>query len=101
MIDDDNPEWRRVRAEAIRDALRQADDYAAALECRVARVEQVADAGLLSDVPMAAPAAARMFRAGGGGFDASASGGGPNLDPVPQEIFATIDVRCATEQLTS
>jgi uncharacterized protein YggE len=95
-VDPDNPEWRAVRADAIHDALRQADDYAAALGCRVARVEQVADAGLLADAaPVAAAALPGRFMAMSG----RAMESGPSLDPEPQQLWATIDVRCTTEKL--
>jgi uncharacterized protein len=97
-VDEDNPAWRAVRADAIRDALRQADDYAAALSCRVSRVEQVADAGLLSD----AAGGAEHFRASRAvSLSASMGGAPPALDPEPQQLSASIDVRCATELLTS
>lgn len=94
-VDPDNPAWRAVRTDAIAEALRQADDYAAALGCRVVRVEQVADAGLLDGgrVQAAAAPPGAMFRA------ASGPGGPPSLDPQPQQVSAAIDVRCATGPL--
>lgn len=46
-VDDDNPDWALVRADAIQAALRKGQDYASALGGSVVRVEQVADAGLL------------------------------------------------------
>lgn len=90
-VDEDNAAWPGVRADAIRAALAKAADYAAALGGSVARVEQVADAGLLGDE-------GRAHRAAGGVvLDAMEMSGGhgdaPTLDPVPQELVATIDAR--------
>ncbi|HEY8300788.1 MAG TPA: SIMPL domain-containing protein, partial [Jatrophihabitans sp.] len=48
VVDDDNPAWPRVRADAIRTALQRARDYAAALGGSVTTVSQIADSGLLS-----------------------------------------------------
>ncbi len=95
-VDADNPAWAGVRADAIHDALRQADDYASALDCTVSRVEQVADAGLLSDSPRGT-----AYKQMGGARAASAPGmgGPPSLDPEPQQVSAMIDVRCATRML--
>ena len=97
-VDPDNPAWAGVRADAIHDALRQADDYASALTCTVSRVEQVADAGLLAD---ASTGRAAMPAAAGGWTAQSRSGmgGPPSLDPEPQQVSAMIDVRCATRML--
>jgi uncharacterized protein YggE len=90
-VDDDNPEWGHVRADAIRAALLKGQDYASALGGSVTGVEHVADAGLLGgdDRGRSARAfslAATMSR--GGGQPESAS-----LDPVPQVLDATIEAR--------
>lgn len=82
--DEDNPAWPGVRALAIRAAVRQARDYAGALGGALGTVQHVADAGLLGG--------------DGGGFaftaqSASGSAGGMALDPVPQQLTATIDAR--------
>ncbi|MEO7286721.1 MAG: SIMPL domain-containing protein, partial [Jatrophihabitantaceae bacterium] len=45
-VDEDNPAWALVRADAIRAALLKGQDYAAALDGTVTGVQQVADAGL-------------------------------------------------------
>ena len=90
-VDDDNAAWPRVRADAIRTALHRARDYAAALGGTVARVEQIADAGLLAG---RAEQGARLDRvvaaASFGGGDESAT---PRLDPRPQVLQAAIDAR--------
>jgi uncharacterized protein len=97
-VDDDNPAWPLVRAEAIHAAIRQGRDYAAALGCTLAEIEHVADAGLLGGdggsghsgrVTMAA--AARL---------SGDPGGGPSLDPVPQELSATIEARFRATPVT-
>lgn len=46
-VDDDNPDWALVRADAISAALFKGQDYASALGGSVVAVEHVADAGLL------------------------------------------------------
>jgi uncharacterized protein YggE len=97
-VDDDNPGWPSVRAEAIHAAIRQGRDYAAALGCSLIRVEHIADAGLLgSREPEAARGGRVMASAMRMGGD---PGGGPSLDPVPQELSATIEARFTTTPVT-
>jgi uncharacterized protein YggE len=92
-VDDDNPEWARVRADAIHAALLKSRDYAVALGGELLRVEHVADGGLLGRESSggssghrgrAIPASAQR---GGGDED------GVSLDPVPQRITAVIEAR--------
>jgi uncharacterized protein len=90
FVDEDNPAWPRVRADAIRAALQRARDYAAALGGTVARVEQVADAGLLSaggDQRTGAYRSAKAMAVAGGDHET------PQLDPEPQQLSAVIDAR--------
>jgi uncharacterized protein YggE len=97
-VDDDNPGWRLVRAEAIHAAIRQGRDYASALGCSLIRVEHVADAGLLGS---GAPEAARGVSALQSASRMSGDpGGGPSLDPIPQELTATIEARFTTTPVT-
>jgi uncharacterized protein YggE len=97
-VDDDNPGWPLVRAEAIHAAIRQGRDYADALGCSLIRVEHVADAGLLGS---GAPEAARGGRVMASAMRLSSDpGGGPSLDPVPQELSATIEARFTTTPVT-
>lgn len=88
-VDADNPGWAQVRADAIHAALRAGQDYAAALGGSVTAVQHVADAGLLG---AAGPAARAMFatatQAAG-----HAEGSTIALDPVPQQLSATIEAR--------
>lgn len=85
----DNPQWRPVRAAAIRAAIAKAHDYAAALGGSLERVEHIADTGLLGGDNHAQEQSGRgaMFSMG------AAAGGSPSLDPVPQELVAIIEAR--------
>jgi uncharacterized protein YggE len=87
-VDDDNPAWPRVRADAIRAALHRARDYAAALGGSVARVEQIADAGLLEG----ADQSVRLF-GGARAVASSMESASPRLTPQPQVLQAAIDAR--------
>jgi uncharacterized protein YggE len=89
-VDADNPGWSQVRADAIHAALRTGQDYATALGGSVIAVQQIADAGLLDaggpqvrTMTMAASAAGH------------AEGSAVALDPVPQQLSATIEARFA------
>jgi uncharacterized protein len=95
LVDHDNPGWQRVRAAAIDAALIKARDYAAALGGRLLRTEHVADVGLLGDRggefegrALAADSAAMAGPPSPGDEE-----GGPSLDPVPQELHASIEAR--------
>lgn len=89
-VDDENPAWREVRAEAIHAAIAKARDYAAALGVSVASIEQIADSGLLASGTEASTGVARFAAAQA----VSAGGGdGVTVDPQPQEIAATIEAR--------
>jgi uncharacterized protein YggE len=92
-VDWDNPAWPQVRAVAIQAAIHKGHDYAAALGGSLHTVEHIADAGLLggggdgSGFRFTSAVRARGMSAGGGESDA------PSLDPVPQELAATIEAR--------
>jgi uncharacterized protein YggE len=90
-VDWDNPAWPDVRAAAIQAAIRKGRDYAAALGGSLRSVEHIADVGLLGG------GEATQYRSAGGRRAMSASGGRepdtPSLDPVPQELTATIEAR--------
>jgi uncharacterized protein YggE len=88
LVDDDNPDWALVRADAIRAALIKGQDYASALGGSVIGVEHVADAGLLGNDPTGQrrePASALSFAGG--------APEGASLDPVPQQLSAVIEAR--------
>lgn len=89
-VDWDNPAWPRVRAAAIQAAIHKGHDYAAALGGSLRSVEHIADAGLLGGSGDGAGygfTSHRAMMASGGESDA------PSLDPVPQELAATIEAR--------
>jgi uncharacterized protein len=93
-VDWDNPGWPAVRAAAIAAAIRKGRDYAAALGGSLDRIEHVADVGLLGGTDgttrfVASSAGGRASRALRGGGEGDA----PSLDPVPQELTATIEAR--------
>jgi uncharacterized protein YggE len=87
-VDADNRAWPQVRATAIQAALAKGRDYATALGGSLSSVEHIADSGLLGG-------ASDLNVGGGARFAMTASGGGgaPSLDPVPQELVATIEAR--------
>jgi uncharacterized protein len=92
QVDDDNPAWAAVRAAAVGAALRKGRDYACALGTSVTGIEEIADTGLLAGSgsgPPAPRAASRMLASAAGGEDLDA----PSLDPVPQELTATVEAR--------
>jgi uncharacterized protein YggE len=94
QVDDDNPGWAQVRADAIRAAVAKARDYAAALGGTVATVEHIADVGLLGSSDSGHFRGSRESATFA--FASASSGGGdaaPSLDPVPCELAATIDAR--------
>ncbi len=86
-VDDDNPTWADVRALAVEDAVRRAEHYARAAGWVLGPLEQLADDGLSTDLPMAR---ASMLGAPPG----LVSGGGvPNLDPPTQVLGAAVEAR--------
>lgn len=93
-VDWDNAAWPRVRAGAIGAAIGKARDYAAALGATVRHVEHIADTGLLGGdtAPYQPGPIARAYaaRAGSGRPET------PALNPVPQELIATIEARFRT-----
>lgn len=88
LVDEDNGEWAKVRADAIRAALLKGQDYAAALSGMIVKVDHVADAGLLGggEGGWASSRGVALSAMGSGGDDIS-------LDPVPQVLRATIEAR--------
>ena len=93
-VDWDNPAWPQVRAAAVQAAIGKGRDYAAALGGTLHHVEHVADTGLLGgDSAAYRPASGGLLRAA----SSSAAGlGTPALNPVPQELVATIEARFRT-----
>jgi uncharacterized protein YggE len=105
MVDIAGPYWAlrpgssaytRARTEAVREARRRAEEYAAAAGARLTGLLEIADSGLLGDGPpreFAAPvAAARMARS------SVADDVEMELTPVPQEVSATVVTRFTMSQ---
>lgn len=97
-VDEDNPQWALVRADAIHAALLKGQDYAAALGGTVVSVDHVADAGLLGGDNQGGG------RPWSGSSVRGASGGGLggvvaelSLDPDPQVLSTTIEARFTAE----
>jgi uncharacterized protein YggE len=90
-VDPDNPSWPEVRAAAIRAAIDKGRDYAAALGGTLSRVEHIADVGLLGNGTATSARAHTLSMSGAGPFPGMPET--PSLDPVPQELIATIDAR--------
>jgi len=93
-VDWDNPAWPQVRAAAIGAAIHKARDYAAALGATLRQVEHIADAGLLGGDTAPHVVAARAYSARAG------QSGTPALNPVPQELIATIEARFRTTEVS-
>lgn len=95
LVDHDNPGWQQVRAAAVDAALVKARDYAAALGGGLLRIEHVADVGLLGDRGGAFEREPRATasRAMAAPRDSDEEENGPSLDPVPQELHASIEAR--------
>jgi uncharacterized protein YggE len=90
-VDTDNPGWAQVRADAIQVALHTGQDYAAALGGAVVAVQHVADAGLLGGEAPGQPVRAAYAANAAGGL--TSPGDIVGLDPVPQQLSATIEAR--------
>ena len=97
-VDRDNPAWPQVRAAAIGAAIGKARDYAAALGATLRQVEHIADAGLLGGDTAPDWRGRKSV-----GFAGSAGSGRPEtpaLNPVPQELTATIEARFRTTEVS-
>jgi uncharacterized protein YggE len=94
-VDNENPAWREIRADAIAAAIVKGRDYAAALGGAVTKVEHVADPGLLSSGD--GHSAIRAFQHSAAAVGAETDTDTPLLDPVPQEIVAVVEARLVAE----
>jgi uncharacterized protein YggE len=98
-VDADNPAWATVRADAIHAAIAKGHDYAAALGSSIDRVEHIADSGLLgggNDRHSGPVPLARKLS----GSRSAGSPDTPSLDPVPQDLMATIEARFVATPVT-
>lgn len=85
-LERDNAAYREVRAEAVADAFRAAEDFASALNRPMGDLRILADPGLLGPgaEPRVAPMAARVMAG-------DAGGAAPELDPQPQLVAANVE----------
>ena len=96
-VDWDNPAWPQVRAAAIGAAIHKAGDYAAALGATLRQVEHIADAGLLGGDTAPYQPGRIVAKALGASVEQP---GTPALNPVPQELIATIEARFRTTEVS-
>jgi len=102
----DSPVYRKARTRAVREALNRAQDYAEALGSRITGLIELADSGLMQSQvqrqPSYAPAVAARSggAAAGAAFGAAAPDAPPTLDlePVSQEVRASVEARFAATQ---
>ena len=91
----DSDTYRRARTEAVRDARRRAEEYAAAAGARLTGLVEIADLGLSG--PQAFPAApAAMFSRAA--RDSVADEISFDVEPVPQTVSASVEARFTATQ---
>jgi uncharacterized protein YggE len=86
--------YRRARTEAVRDARRRAEEYAAAAGARLTGLVEIADTGL--STPEHVPMAAGMFRSAA--EKSVADEISFEVEPVPQTVSATVEARFTATQ---
>lgn len=92
-LDVANPVYREVRKEAVADAVRAAEDFAAALGRQVGDLRVLADSGLLGGESPTSPAP-MMARA----MSSDMAGAGPiDIDPAPQFVTASVEATFALQ----
>jgi uncharacterized protein YggE len=108
MVALDGPFWslrrdsgahRLTRIEAVRDARRRAEEYAAAAGSRLTGLVEIADVGLSADMgpaPMAAGVSAALFGARQAGSVADETTF--DVEPVPQTVSASVEARFTLAQ---
>jgi uncharacterized protein YggE len=89
----DSDAHRRARTEAVRDARRRAEEYAAAAGSRLTGLVEIADTGMS---PGGDVMAAGLFRAAKGG--SVADDVEFDLEPVPQTVSASVEARFTMSQ---
>jgi len=85
-LDADNPAFRAVRAQAVADAHRAAEDFAVALDARLGVLVTLADPGLLDQGSRHTSTTSEMVAS-------PAAGAAEDLpiDPEPQTVYATVE----------
>jgi len=86
--------YRQARIEAVRDARRRAEEYAAAAGARLTGLVEIADTGL-SHPEGVVPMAAGAFRATAGSAADEVSF---DVEPVPQTVHAAVEARFTATQ---
>jgi hypothetical protein len=94
-----SPVYRKARTRAVREAVTRAQDYAEALGARITGLEELADTGLMQS-QVSRPAqvfhtsrAAAMPVAPGAAYGAAAEAPALDLEPVAQEVRASVEAR--------
>lgn len=92
----DSDAYRRARTEAVGDARRRAEEYAAAAGARLTGLVQLADLGMSGpeSAPMAMAAAGKFRDAAGSVADELQF----DLEPIPQTVFASVEARFTATQ---
>jgi uncharacterized protein YggE len=87
--------YRRARTEAVRDARRRAEEYAAAAGARLTGLVEIADTGMSADaaIPMAGPGVRMSLGSAGVADEVSF-----DVTPVPQTVHASVEARFTATQ---
>jgi len=91
-----SPVYRKARTRAVGEARTRAEDYAEALGARITGLIELADSGLSQSGRVRAPAvqhASRSVASGAGGAFNSAESPVLDLEPVSQEVRASVEAR--------
>ena len=91
----DSDVYRRARTEAVRDARRRAEEYAAAAGSRLTGLVEIADLGLSGHEGFPAAPAAMFSRAA---RDSVADEISFDVEPVPQSVSASVEARFTCSQ---
>jgi uncharacterized protein len=90
-LDNDNPAYGEVQADAVGEALARARRYAVTLGGRLGTLIELADTGLLDGGPVRHESVSLGLMAGGSGEGFETM----DFTPVPVQISATVDARWA------
>jgi uncharacterized protein len=88
--------YRRARTDAVRDARRRAEEYAAAAGARLTGLVEIADTGLSRAEAGPAPLATAGFRALAAGSVADEMSF--DVEPMPQTVHASVEARFTATQ---
>jgi uncharacterized protein len=93
----DSDRYRQARTEAVRDARRRAEEYAAAVGSRLIGLIEIADTGMSmpDSAPMAMTGAALFAKSA---RDSVADEISFEVEPAPQTVFASVEARFTLTQ---